>query len=431
MLKKLLGFNPATMNLKTEFIAGLTTFLTMSYILAVNPDILSAAAMDKGAVFTATALSSTVATILLAFMAKLPFAQAPSMGINAFFAFTLVQGMGYSWESALAAIFLEGIIFIVITFFNIREKVVDSIPLNLRYAISVGIGMFIAFIGLKNAGVIEANGATLVGLGKFTPTSLLALLGVLLSGALMWRKVKGALFYSIMICTVLGIPFGVTILPENFTIVSMPQSIAPTFLKLDFAPLFNLDMLIIILVLVFMDIFNTIGTLVGAAAQAGMMDKNGKVPHMKQALMADAIGTTVGAMLGTSTVTTYVESTAGIAEGGRSGVTAFVTGAFFLLALFFSPLFLLVPSAATTGALVLVGVLMMQSIREMDLSDISETLPAFIIILGMVLTYSIAEGIALGLLSYTFMKILTGQYRKVSITLYILTILFILRYIYY
>lgn len=234
-----------------------------------------------------------------------------------------------------------------------------------------------------------------------------------------------------MICTVLGIPFGVTILPENFTIVSMPQSIAPTFLKLDFAPLFNLDMLIIILVLVFMDIFNTIGTLVGAAAQAGMMDKNGKVPHMKQALMADAIGTTVGAMLGTSTVTTYVESTAGIAEGGRSGVTAFVTGAFFLLALFFSPLFLLVPSAATTGALVLVGVLMMQSIREMDLSDISETLPAFIIILGMVLTYSIAEGIALGLLSYTFMKILTGQYRKVSITLYILTILFILRYIYY
>lgn len=419
------------MNLKTEFIAGLTTFLTMSYILAVNPDILSAAAMDKGAVFTATALSSTVATILLAFMAKLPFAQAPSMGINAFFAFTLVQGMGYSWESALAAIFLEGIIFIVITFFNIREKVVDSIPLNLRYAISVGIGMFIAFIGLKNAGVIEANGATLVGLGKFTPTSLLALLGVLLSGALMWRKVKGALFYSIMICTVLGIPFGVTILPENFTIVSMPQSIAPTFLKLDFAPLFNLDMLIIILVLVFMDIFNTIGTLVGAAAQAGMMDKNGKVPHMKQALMADAIGTTVGAMLGTSTVTTYVESTAGIAEGGRSGVTAFVTGAFFLLALFFSPLFLLVPSAATTGALVLVGVLMMQSIREMDLSDISETLPAFIIILGMVLTYSIAEGIALGLLSYTFMKILTGQYRKVSITLYILTILFILRYIYY
>ncbi|MCC8199881.1 MAG: NCS2 family permease [Tannerellaceae bacterium] len=431
MLKKLLGFNPATMNLKTECIAGLTTFLTMSYILAVNPDILSAAAMDKGAVFTATALSSAVATILLAFMAKLPFAQAPSMGINAFFAFTLVQGMGYSWESALAAIFLEGVIFILITFFNIREKVVHSIPLNLRYAISVGIGMFIAFIGLKNAGVIEANPATLVALGKFTPTSILALFGILLSAALMWKKVKGALFYSIMICTVIGVPLGVTVLPEDFTLISMPRSMAPTFLKLDFAPLLNLDMVIVILVLVFMDIFNTIGTLVGAAAQAGMMDKNGKVPHMKQALMADAIGTTVGALFGTSTVTTYVESTAGIAEGGRSGVTAFVTGLFFLVALFFSPVFLLVPGAATTGALVLVGVLMMQSIRDIDLSDISDALPAFIIILGMVLTYSIAEGIALGLLSYTFIKVFTGQYRKVSLTLYILTLLFILRYIYY
>lgn len=419
------------MNLKTECIAGLTTFLTMSYILAVNPDILSAAAMDKGAVFTATALSSAVATILLAFMAKLSFAQAPSMGINAFFAFTLVQGMGYSWESALAAIFLEGVIFILITFFNIREKVVHSIPLNLRYAISVGIGMFIAFIGLKNAGVIEANPATLVALGKFTPTSILALFGILLSAALMWKKVKGALFYSIMICTVIGVPLGVTVLPEDFTLISMPRSMAPTFLKLDFAPLLNLDMVIVILVLVFMDIFNTIGTLVGAAAQAGMMDKNGKVPHMKQALMADAIGTTVGALFGTSTVTTYMESTAGIAEGGRSGVTAFVTGLFFLIAPFFSPVFLLVPGAATTGALVLVGVLMMESIRDIDLSDISDALPAFIIILGMVLTYSIAEGIALGLLSYTFIKVFTGQYRKVNLTLYILTLLFILRYIYY
>ncbi|MCC8133071.1 MAG: NCS2 family permease [Tannerellaceae bacterium] len=419
------------MNLKTECIAGLTTFLTMSYILAVNPDILSAAAMDKGAVFTATALSSAVATILLAFMAKLSFAQAPSMGINAFFAFTLVQGMGYSWESALAAIFLEGVIFILITFFNIREKVVHSIPLNLRYAISVGIGMFIAFIGLKNAGVIEANPATLVALGKFTPTSILALFGILLSAALMWKKVKGALFYSIMICTVIGVPLGVTVLPEDFTLISMPRSMAPTFLKLDFAPLLNLDMVIVILVLVFMDIFNTIGTLVGAAAQAGMMDKNGKVSHMKQALMADAIGTTVGALFGTSTVTTYMESTAGIAEGGRSGVTAFVTGLFFLIAPFFSPVFLLVPGAATTGALVLVGVLMMESIRDIDLSDISDALPAFIIILGMVLTYSIAEGIALGLLSYTFIKVFTGQYRKVNLTLYILTLLFILRYIYY
>ncbi len=434
MLKKLLGFDASTMNLRTEFIAGLTTFLTMSYILAVNPDILSAAGMDKGSVFTATALSSAIATILLAFMAKLPFAQAPSMGINAFFAFTLVNGMGYSWETALAAIFIEGVIFMLLTAFNVREKIVDSIPLNLRYAISVGIGMFIAFIGLKNAGIIVENPATLVALGPFTKFSLLAIFGILISAAMMWKRVKGALFYGIMICTVIGICIGVTELPAHFSPVSMPQSMAPTFLKfnfnelLSFDGLLNFDMVIIILVLVFMDIFNTIGTLVGAAAQAGMMDKNGKVPHMKEALMADAIGTTVGAMFGTSTVTTYVESTAGIAEGGRSGVTALVTG-FFFLALFFSPLFLLVPGAATTGALVIVGVLMVQAVKDINFQDMSEALPAFITILGMVLTYSIAEGIALGLISYTLIRILTGQFRKVSVTLYILTALFILRYI--
>ncbi len=429
MLKKLFGFNPKTMNLRTECIAGLTTFLTMSYILAVNPDILSAASMDKGAVFTATALSSALATILLAFMAKLPFAQAPSMGINAFFAFTLVQGMGYSWETALAAVFLEGILFILLALLNIREKIVESIPLNMRFAISVGIGMFIAFIGLKNAGIIDADDATLVKLGVFTPTSLLAAAGILISAALMWKNVKGALFYGIIICTILGIPLGVTTVPENFTLVSMPQSLSPTFLKFDFGPLLSINMFIIIMILVFMDIFNTLGTLVGAAAQGGLMDKNGRVPRMKQAFLADAIGTSAGAMLGTSTVTTYVESTAGIAEGGRSGVTALVTGLLFLSALFFSPLFLLIPSAATTGALVIVGVLMVQAIKNINFSDISEALPAFIVILAMVLTYSIAEGIALGMLSYTFIKILTGQLKKISITLYILTVLFILKYI--
>ncbi len=430
MLKKLFGFDARTMNLRTEFIAGLTTFLTMSYILAVNPDILSAASMDKGAVFTATALSAAVGTLLIAFMAKLPFAQAPSMGINAFFAFTLVQGMGYSWEAALAAVFVEGVLFILLTFFNVREKVVNSIPLNLRYAISVGIGMFIAFIGLKNAGIIVENPATLVALGGFTPVALVAILGILLSAAMMWLKVKGALFYSILICTIIGIPFGVTMLPEGFSVVSMPQSMSPTFLKFDFAAIMNLDMLIIILILVFMDLFNTLGTLVGAAAQAGMMDKDGRIPKMKEALMADAIATTAGAMFGTSTVTTYVESTAGIAEGGRSGFTSLVTGGLFLLALFFSPLFLLVPGAATTGALVIVGVLMMGGVREINLKDMSEALPAFITIIMMVLTYSIAEGIAMGLLSYTFIKLLTGQFRSVSPTLYVLSILFILRYIF-
>lgn len=430
MLKKLFGFDEKTMNLRTELIAGLTTFMTMSYILAVNPDILSQASMDKGAVFTATALSSALATILLAFIAKLPFALAPSMGINAFFAFTLVQGMGYSWQTALAAIFVEGVIFIIISFFNIREKIVNSIPLNLRYSISVGIGMFIAFIGLKNAGIIDASPATFVTLGKFTPTALLAIFGILLSTTLLWRKVRGGLFYSIIICTVIGIPFGVTLLPENFMPVSMPQSIEPTFMKFDFAPLLTFDMMVIVLILIFMDIFNTVGTLVGTGAQANMLDEKGNLPHMKEALIADAVGTTFGAICGTSTVSTYVESAAGIAEGGRSGVTALTVGILFLLALFFSPLFLLVPSAATTGSLFVVGVMMMKTIRDIKLTDLSEAMPAFTIILTMVLTYSIAEGITLGLLSYTLIKVATGQYKQVSPTLYILSVLFVFRYIF-
>ena len=425
-----LGFNPSRHSVKTEFVAGLTTFLTMSYILAVNPDILSAAGMDKGAVFTATALSSAVATLLIAFMAKLPFAQAPSMGINAFFAFTLVQGMGYSWETALAAVFVEGIIFILLTAFNIREKIVDCIPYNLRYAISAGIGMFIAFIGLKNAGIIVAHPATLVALGPFTPLFLVAIIGIVLSAVLVVRKVKGALFYSIAICTLIGIPLGVSNIPDSFSPVSMPQSLSPTFLKMDFAPLLSFDMAMTIFALVFMDIFNTIGTLIGAAAKTEMMDEKGNVKNIKQAMMADAIGTSLGAILGTSTVTTYVESGSGIAEGGRTGMTALVTGCFFLLALFFSPLFLLVPGAATTGALVMVGVFMLSSISMIDLSDLSEAFPVFVTLLTMVLTYSIAEGMALGMLAFVFVKLLSGQLRDVSMPLYILTVLFILRYIF-
>ena len=425
-----LGFNPSRHSVKTEFVAGLTTFLTMSYILAVNPDILSAAGMDKGAVFTATALSSAVATLLIAFMAKLPFAQAPSMGINAFFAFTLVQGMGYSWETALAAVFVEGIIFILLTAFNIREKIVDCIPYNLRYAISAGIGMFIAFIGLKNAGIIVAHPATLVALGPFTPLFLVAIIGIILSAVLVVRKVKGALFYSIAICTLIGVPLGVSNIPDSFSPVSMPQSLSPTFLKMDFAPLLSFDMAMTIFALVFMDIFNTIGTLIGAAAKTEMMDEKGNVKNIKQAMMADAIGTSLGAILGTSTVTTYVESGSGIAEGGRTGMTALVTGCFFLLALFFSPLFLLVPGAATTGALVMVGVFMLSSISMIDLSDLSEAFPVFFTLLTMVLTYSIAEGMALGMLAFVFVKLLSGQFRDVSMPLYILTILFILRYIF-
>lgn len=428
---KLVGFNPKTMKVRTEILAGVTTFLTMSYILAVNPDILSAAGMDKGAVFTATALASAIATLLIAFLAKLPFAQAPGMGLNAFFAFTLVLGMGYSWQTALAAVFAEGIIFIIITVLNIREKVVNCIPLNLRYAMSVGIGMFIAFIGLKNSGIIVDNPATLVALGSFTNVSLVAVIGIILSGVLMAKGVKGALFYTILICTAIGIPMGVTTLPENFSPISIPPSMEPTFMHFDFKSLLNLDMFFIVMLLVFIDLFNTIGTLVGALAKTEMMDEKGNVPRMKEALLADAIGTSVGAVCGTSTVTTYVESAAGIAEGGRSGMTAAVTGGLFLVALLFAPVFLLVPSAATTGALVMVGVFMMDSIRKVEFDDVTETLPVFATILFMVLSYSIAEGMALGMMSYAILKLLTGRYKEVSITLYILTVLLILRYIYY
>ncbi|MDR1330844.1 MAG: NCS2 family permease, partial [Tannerella sp.] len=414
MLRKLTGFDRRTMTVQTEIIAGVTTFLTMSYILAVNPAILGTAGMDRGAVFTATALASAVATILLALMAKLPFAQAPSMALNAFFAFTLVQGMGYSWETALAAMFVEGLVFILITFLNIREMILNAIPMSLRYAIPAGIGMFIAFIGLKNAGIIVSSPATFVSLGAFTPTSVLAMAGILLSGVLIVKKVKGALFYNILICTLIGIPVGVTQIPEGFLPVSMPQSPAPTFLKFDFAEFLTPNMAIIIFTLLFMNIFDTVGTLVGLASKAGVMDERGNIPRVKQAMMSDAIGTTVGAMLGTSTVTTYVESAAGIAEGGRSGLTSLVTGAFFLIALFFSPVFLLIPGAATTGALVLVGVFMMDTVRKIPIDDISEALPAFTTILMTVFTYSIADGMMLGLLCYVLVKLLGGKHRDVS-----------------
>ena len=423
-----LGFDPQKYRLKTEMMAGLTTFLTMSYILAVNPDILSAAGMNRGAVFTATALASAVGTLLIAFMAKLPFAQAPSMGINAFFAFTLVQAMGYSWEAALAAIFVEGIIFILLTLFNVREQIVKCVPLNLRFAISSGIGMFIAFIGLKNAGIIVSDPATFVTLGAFTPTALLAMMGIILSGVLMVKRVKGALFYSIIIITIVGIPMGVTQVPTNFSLVSMPQSLEPTFLKLDFQAIFTPDMALTIFALVFMDIFNTMGTLIGAAANTEMMDKKGNVKNIKQAMMADAIATSTGALFGTSTVTTFVESASGIAEGGRTGLTALVTALLFVLALFFSPLFLIIPSAATTGALVMVGVLMLSSVRDINLSDISEALPCFITILTMVLTYNIAEGMALGMISFTLVKLFSGQYKQLNWTLVIVTILLMIRY---
>jgi AGZA family xanthine/uracil permease-like MFS transporter len=417
------------MTLRTEWIAGITTFLTMCYILAVNPSILGTTGMDKGAVFTATALTAALATLLVAFTAKQPFAQASSMALNSFFAFTLVQGMGYSWETALTAMFVEGLLIILITLLNIREIILNSIPMNLRHAISAGIGMFIAFIGMKNAGIIEDSPSTLVRLGDFTPVSVLAMTGILLSGILVAKKVKGALFYGILICTLIGIPLGVTQIPENFLPVSMPHSPEPTFLRFDFSGFFTFDMAVVIFTLLFMNIFDTVGTLVGLASKTGVMDEKGNIPRVKQAMMSDAIGTTIGAMLGTSTVTTFVESAAGIAEGGRSGVTSLVTGVLFLVALFFSPIFLLIPGSAATGALVLVGVFMMDAIRKINTDDISEALPAFVTILMMVLTYSIADGMILGLLCYVILKLCCGKYKDISPVMYILAILFILNYI--
>ena len=429
-LEKALGFNPKTMRLKTEVIAGATTFLTMSYILAVNPAVLSSTGMDKGALFTATAIAAAIATLLLAFMAKLPFAQAPSMGLNAFFAYTMCQAMGYSWEQSLAIMLVEGVVFIVITFFNIREMILESIPETLRYAISAGIGMFIAFIGLKNAGIIVAKEGTFVGLGAFTPPCLLGIFAILLSGILMARNVKGSLFWSIIITTIVGIPFGVTNVPDNWFPVSIPQDISPIFCKFDFAGLMNLKTLLVVFSLLIVNIFDTIGTLMGLAEKTGIVQPDGSIPHVKEAMMSDAIGTTCGAFLGSSTLTTYVESASGIAEGGKSGMTAFTVGVLFIISLFLSPVFLLIPSAATSGALVMVGVLMLDSIKEINLKDLSDSFPAFITMITMVLTYSIADGICLGILSYVIIKIFTGNYKQLNATLCILSVLFILNFMF-
>ena len=430
ILKKLFGFDPSVMKVKTEVMAGITTFLTMSYILAVNPDILSAASMDRGAVFTATALAASIATLLMAILAKLPFALAPGMGLNAFFAFTLVQGIGYSWESALAAVFVEGVVFILLTAFNIRELIVNAIPETLRHAMSVGIGLFIAFLGLQKAGLIVADPVTFVSLGEFTPSTLLAVGGIIIGGVLVARRVKGALFYAIVAVTLLSIPLGITRIPEGFSLVSMPHSLEPVFFKLDFHSLLSPNMLIAIFSLVFMDIFDTLGTLVGTANKVGMVKPDGSIPKLNPAMMADAVGTTVGALLGTSTTTTYAESTAGIAEGGRSGLTAAVVSGLFIVALFFAPFFLLVPGIATAGVLVIVGSFMFDAVKKIHFDDITEAFPAFVTIIMMPLTYSIAEGIVLGVLTYVLLKLLAGKYRELNLTICILSILCILKYVF-
>ena len=427
-LEKTLGFDPKTMKLRTELIAGVTTFLTMSYILAVNPAILMSTGMNQGALFTATALASAIATLLLAFMAKLPFAQAPSMGLNAFFAYTLCQAMGYSWQNSLAILLIEGIVFILITFFNVREMIFNAIPNNLRYAISAGIGMFIAFIGLKNAEIIVSKEGTFVGLGAFTAPCLLGIFATLLSGVLMARNVKGALFWGIIATTLIGIPLGVTVFPDHWLPVSAPQDISPIFCQFDFSGLLNLKTVLVVFSLLIVNIFDTIGTLMGLAEKTGIVCEDGSIPRVSEAMMSDAIGTTCGAMLGSSTISTYIESASGIAEGGRSGVTSLVVGAMFIFALFLSPIFLLIPSAATSGALIMVGVLMLDSVKKINLQDMTEAFPAFITMITMVLCYSIADGICLGILSFVIMKLCTHHWKDLNWTLCILSILFVLNF---
>ena len=429
ILQKLLGFDPKTMRKRTEVVAGATTFLTMCYILAVNPTILSTTGMDRGALFTSTAIATAIATLLLAFMAKLPFAQAPSMGLNAFFAYTLCQAMGYSWQQSLAIMLIEGIVFLLITFINVREAILNAIPENLRHAISVGIGMFIAFIGLKNAGIIVSSPATFVTLGKFTPAAILGVIAILMSGVLMAKKVKGALFVSIIATTVIGIPLGVTEIPSHWIPVSMPQSLSPIFCQFDFSGIINFRTLMVVISLLLVNIFDTVGTLVGLAYKTNIVRPDGTIPKIKEAMMSDAIGTTCGAFLGSSTLTTYVESASGIAEGGRSGLTSFTTGILFIVALFLSPLFMLIPSAATSGALVLVGVLMLDSVKRLNLADVSEAFPVFITIITMVLCYSIADGICLGILSFVILKLCTGKWKQVNMTLVILSLIFIANFI--
>ena len=414
-------------DIKTEIIAGFTTFLAMAYILAVNPNILGTANMDTGAVFTATALSSAIATLVMGIFANLPFALAPGMGLNAFLAYTVCLTMGYSWQFALTAIFCEGIIFLLLTFFNVREAIVNSIPANLKKAIGVGIGLFIAFIGLQNAGII-VDSATLVGLNITSPSAIVAIIGVIVTAALVAYNIKGGILIGILVTTIIGIPFGVT---QFGGVASLPPSLAPTFLKFNFSEvLANIpDFIIVMFTFLFVDMFDTVGTLIGCAGKADMINKDGTIPNCKEALFADAVGTTVGAMLGTSTVTTFVESSTGVVEGGRTGVTAIVTAGFFLLSLFFAPLFLSIPSAATAPALILVGFYMMSPVKDIDFTDPTEGIPAFLCLLMMVCAYSISDGIMFGILSYVIIKVLAGKAKNISVATYIVALLFVFKII--
>ena len=428
MLKKLFGFDSTKTTVRTEIVAGITTFLTMSYILAVNPSMFGELdGMPVGSVFTSTALAAIVGCLAMAFIGKLPFGLAPGMGLNAFFVYSVCMGMGYSWQFALTAVLIEGLIFIVLTLTNVREAIVDAIPMSLRNAIGAGIGLFIAFIGLKSAGVVVDDGATLVALGDVTSGSaLLAFIGLVITGFMYSRNVPGAILLGIIITMIIGIPLGVT---EFKGIVSAPESIAPIFCQFEFDKIFSVDMLVVVFTFFFIDMFDTVGTLVGVCTKAKMIDENGNIQRVKQAFMADSIATTFGAILGTSTTTTYVESAAGVAQGGRSGLTALVVGGCFVIAMFFSPLFLSIPSAATAPALIIVGLLMAEQIKNVNFDDFSESIPAFVCMLMMPLTYSISNGILIGMITYVLMNMICGKFKKLSPAMYILAALFILKYI--
>ena len=429
LLKKLFGFDAAKHNIRTEVLAGVTTFLTMSYILAVNPAIFSALdGMPGGAVFTSTALAGIIGCLMMALWGKLPFGLAPGMGLNAFFVYTVCLGMGYSWQFALTAVFLEGLTFILLTVTNVREAIVNAIPMNLRYAIGSGIGLFIAFIGLQNAQIVVNSDATLVSLGDLTSnTALLGIIGLIITAILYVKNVRGAMLIGILATTAIGIPMGVT---EYRGIMSAPESIEPIFMQFQWENIFTLDMLTVVFTFLFIDMFDTIGTLVGVCTRANMVGKDGRIYRLNEAFMADAIATTAGAMLGTSTTTTYVESAAGIAQGGRTGLTAFTIACCFAVTLFFSPLFLSIPAAATAPVLIIVGLLMLEPVRNIQWSDYSESIPAFVCLLLMPLVYSISDGILTSIILYVVLNLLCGKFKKLTPMMYILAVLFVLKYIF-
>ena len=433
--EKLFAFDSEKHTIRTEILAGLTTFLTMAYILAVNPSIFSALDMPKGAVFTATALAALIGTLVMALYAKKPFALAPGMGLNAFFVFTVCLTMGHSWQFALTAVFLEGLIFIILTLTKVRSWILNAIPLSLKHAIGAGIGLFIAFIGLQNAGIIANNDSTLVSLGDITHgAALLGIMGIVITGALVILKVKGSILIGILVTAIIGLfikdPASGTALTKFSGVISAPDSVAPIFMKFEWSQILSWDMLAVVFTFLFIDMFDTMGTIIGVSQKAGMVDEKGNVDGIDKMFMADSIATVCGACLGTSTTTTYVESASGVGEGGRTGLTAFTVAALFALALLFSPIFLAIPGAATAPALVIVGVMMMGPVVKIDWDDFSESIPAFITVLMMPVAYSISDGILLGVISYVLLNACAGKFKKISPTMWVLAALFICKYIF-